>query len=56
MKNISISDVTGRAIHQIPVKGKAGQKVWNTTGVTAGMYYYTLALSGMVKSGKILIY
>jgi subtilisin family serine protease len=54
--NISISDVTGRAIHQIPVKGKAGQKVWNTSGVTAGMYYYTLKSSGMVKSGKILIY
>jgi hypothetical protein len=53
---IFISDVNGRTISQIQVNGKVGQKVWNTTGLKAGEYFYTLTSDGLRKSGKVVIY
>ena len=53
---INISDVHGNTVWQIQVNGKIGQKVWNTSGMKAGVYYYNLISSGLNKSGKVVIY
>ena len=53
---ILISDLNGKRIWQIQVYGKQGQKVWNTTEIKAGVYYYNLLSDGFSKAGKIVIY
>lgn len=52
---ILISDLSGKRIWQIQVYGKQGQKVWNTTEIKAGVYYYSLLSDGISKAGKIVI-
>jgi len=53
---INISDIHGKVIWQIQVSGKKGQKVWNTTRVQAGVYYFNLLSDGLNKTGKIVIF
>lgn len=53
---INISDANGILIYQIQVDGKKGQKVWNTSGVKPGIYYYNLISSRLSKAGKVVIY
>ncbi|MDX9905637.1 MAG: T9SS type A sorting domain-containing protein, partial [Bacteroidales bacterium] len=52
---ILISDLNGKGVWQIQVNGKQGQKVWNTTEIDAGVYYYNLISDGFSKGGKIVI-
>jgi hypothetical protein len=53
---INISDMNGKVIWQIQVKGKRGQKVWNTSSIKAGVYHYNLMSAGLNKAGKVVIY
>lgn len=53
---IIITDVNGMVVNQMQVNGKSGQKVWNTSGIKAGVYYYSLESSGLSESGKVVIY
>lgn len=52
---IRITDITGKMIQQFPVSGKIGQKVWDTRSVKPGLYNYVLTVSGLSKSGKLVI-
>jgi len=52
---IKITDITGKVIQQFPVSGKIGQQVWDTRNVKPGLYYYVLTVSGISKSGKVII-
>lgn len=53
--NITIRDVTGKTIEVLYVKGKQGQKLWDTRQIDQGVYIYTLETGDFSKSGKIVI-
>jgi hypothetical protein len=52
---IKISDVSGKLVGTLPINGKQGQKIWDTRKIKSGVYLYTLNVSGLSKSGKIII-
>ena len=52
---IKITDVYGKLIETIDISGYQGQRIWNTSSVKPGIYFYTLNVSGFSKSGKIVI-
>jgi len=52
---IKISDVNGNTIQTFTVTGTQGSKVWDTRKVKSGVYFYTFAVNGCVKTGKIII-
>ena len=52
---IKIIDAYGKLIEIFTITGKQGQKVWDTRNVNSGIYYYTLNVSGLSKSGKLII-
>jgi len=52
---IKIIDVYGKLIETIAISGYQGQKIWNTRSIKTGIYFYTLNVSGFIKSGKIVI-
>jgi hypothetical protein len=53
---IEITDVSGAVIERFTATGTQGQKVWDTRQIKAGVYFYSLNVSGNNKSGKIVIY
>lgn len=52
---ISIKEITGKTITEIPVSGKQGQEIWDTRNIPPGVYIYTINANGMLQSGKIII-
>ncbi len=52
---IKIMDSKGSFITSLSISGMQGQKVWDTRKLTAGVYFYTLNVSGFNKTGKIII-
>lgn len=52
---IKISDVSGKLITTLTISGKQGQKVWDTRKIKPGVYFYTLTINGISKSGKVVI-
>jgi hypothetical protein len=52
---IKITDVYGKLIETIIISGYQGQRIWDTRNIKSGIYYYTLNISGLSKSGKIVI-
>lgn len=52
---IRISDISGKEILRFTVAGIRGQKVWDTRGVKPGLYNFVLTVSGLRKSGKVII-
>jgi hypothetical protein len=52
---IKISDVNGKTIETLVVSGTQGQKVWDTRKINNGVYFYTIEMNGLKKSGKIVI-
>ncbi|MCK4638127.1 MAG: T9SS type A sorting domain-containing protein, partial [Bacteroidales bacterium] len=52
---IKISNISGKLVTTITITGKQGQKVWDTRKIKSGVYFYTLNISGLNKSGKIVI-
>ncbi len=52
---IKISDVSGKIVATIPIAGAEGQKIWDTSKIKPGVYFYTLNISGFNKSGKIVV-
>ncbi|NQT78148.1 MAG: T9SS type A sorting domain-containing protein [Bacteroidetes bacterium] len=52
---IKITNASGKTVEQFSISGKQGQFIWDTRGVKAGIYIYTLSSSGMSKSGKLII-
>jgi len=53
---IKITDITGKVIQLFPVSGKIGQKIWDTRSVKPGLYFYVITVSGLSKSGKVIIH
>lgn len=51
---ISITDMNGRTINQIPITGKT--TVWNPGIITSGIYIYKIESEGRVGLGKIVIH
>ncbi len=52
--SVTISDISGRAVKQIPVT--AEETIINTDNLTAGMYFYTVQNDGvMVANGKLVV-
>jgi hypothetical protein len=52
---IRITDISGKVLHQFQVSGKIGQKIWDTRSVKPGLYFYVITVSGLSKSGKVII-
>jgi len=52
---IKITDVAGKFIESLKVKGKQGQKIWDTRQIKQGVYFYNFTVNGYSKSGKIVI-
>jgi hypothetical protein len=52
---IKITDVYGKLIEIFTINGKQGQKVWDTRHIEPGIYFYTIKVAGLSKSGKIII-
>ena len=52
---IVISDVTGKQIGIVKVNRSFGQTVWDTRGVSAGIYFYSLEVNGNVIDKRKLI-
>ena len=52
---IEITDISGKLIDKFTIKGKQGQKIWDTGNVLNGVYFYTLNTEGYIKSGKIIV-
>jgi len=52
---IKIIDVYGKIIETIAISGYQGQMIWDTRNIKSGIYYYTLNVSGLSKSGKLII-
>ena len=52
---IKVSDVSGKIIETFIVEGLQGQKIWDTRKVKQGLYLYTFTISGISKTGKIII-
>jgi len=52
---IKITDISGNVIKQFIINGKQGQYVLDTRKIKTGVYFYTLFVSGLSKSGKIII-
>lgn len=50
---ISITDIYGRAVAEIPVTGE--KTVWDTREVKPGLYVYSIELNKTTSSGKIVI-
>jgi len=46
-----ITDATGKQIESFQLQGKQGQKVWDTRSAPAGIYNYTLQVTGFIKTG-----
>ena len=54
--SISITDVIGKAIVQIPISSNEGLVNWNCLSNSAGIYYYSLYDSrGVIGNGKIVL-
>lgn len=52
---IKITDVSGKLITTLNITGNRGQKVWDTREIKQGIYFYTLMVDGISKTGKIVI-
>lgn len=52
---LRISNAEGRLVHEVELHDKQGQYVWDTRGVQAGVYIYTISSNDMSKSGKLII-
>jgi hypothetical protein len=52
---IQISDNKGNIVHNILLKDKKGQKIWDTRKVASGVYYYKLQANDLITTGKIII-
>jgi len=52
---IIITDITGKTVTTLPVKGKHGQEIWDTREIDSGIYLHTLLTESMVKTGAIVI-
>jgi hypothetical protein len=52
---ICISDLSGKTIEQMHVKGAQGQQLWDTRNIKPGVYLYTLKVEAFSQSGKIII-
>ncbi|MCD4771914.1 MAG: T9SS type A sorting domain-containing protein [Bacteroidales bacterium] len=52
---IRITDISGNLIKQFVITRKQGQYIWDTRLIKSGIYFYTLFVSGLSKSGKIVI-
>ncbi len=50
---IFISDLTGRRVAIIPITGE--KLVWDTRGLQAGVYLYTLNCTKYLRSGKLIL-
>lgn len=50
-----ITDATGKQIESFQLQGKQGQKVWDTHSAPAGIYNYTLQVTGFIKTGIFVI-
>ncbi len=53
---IRISDATGKLIETLSIKGIQGQTIWDTRKVKPGVYFFLLDVSGITKTGKIIIH
>lgn len=52
---IKIIDVNGIMVTSFHVNGKYGQKVWDTRDIKPGVYFYTLNVAEILRSGKVII-
>ena len=52
---IRITDISGNVIKQFIITSRQGQYIWDTRVIKSGVYFYTLFVSGLSKSGKIVI-
>ena len=52
---IKIVDAKGAAITSFTVTGAQGQQVWDTRSIKPGVYFYTLSVGELTKTGKLLI-
>jgi len=50
-----ITDAFGKTIAHFVLSGIQGQQLWDTRGIVAGTYIYTLKVNGSSKTGKIVI-
>lgn len=50
---LQIMNIFGKLVNELPVK--SGKTIWNTGKIKSGIYFYTLNVSGVNKSGKIVI-
>lgn len=55
MATITITDVSGKNIETLEIKGKQGQKLWDTRKIDSGIYLYTMKIDGFNTTGKIVI-
>ena len=55
-KEFIVSDITGKQIYKVALKGMQGQHIWDTRNVGNGNYIYTVVIgTGEKYSGKITI-
>lgn len=52
-QTISISDIYGRTVAQIPVTGE--KTVWQTGNLVSGVYLYHLNNGNFIATGKFMI-
>jgi hypothetical protein len=52
---IVISDLSGKTIEVMQVKGTQGQQLWDTRDIKPGVYLYTLKSESFSQSGKIIV-
>ncbi len=52
---IRISDVSGKVVEIITIKGQQGQKVWDTRKINSGVYFYSFKVIGITETGKIVV-
>ena len=52
---ITISDISGKTIETISIKGEQGQYIWDTRKINSGVYFYTFTVDGITETGKIVV-
>ena len=55
MKDIRISNVSGKNVELFNISGVQGQKIWDTRNIRPGVYLYLFTVNGFTESGKIVI-